>query len=143
MQMRRYKIKKADLEVNLAPLIDVIFLLLIFFMVASTLNADEIRATIQLPQVDMQTEVEKNPTTLYLDKSGKISVQDNFISWDMLQDYLREKPEEKLAGIEIYADKEVDFEYVARLMTVASKLKIELINFCLEYDNSEEISFGR
>ncbi len=141
--MRRYKIKKADLEVNLAPLIDVIFLLLIFFMVASTLNADEIRATIQLPQVDMQTEVEKNPTTLYLDKSGKISVQDNFISWDMLQDYLREKPEEKLAGIEIYADKEVDFEYVARLMTVASKLKIELINFCLEYDNSEEISFGR
>jgi biopolymer transport protein ExbD len=34
-----------------------------------------------------------------------------------------------LDGIEVYADKEVDFEYIARIMAVAGKLNIEQINF--------------
>ena len=47
--MRKYRVKKADLDMNLAPMIDIVFLLLIFFMVASTLNMNEVQTTIQLP----------------------------------------------------------------------------------------------
>lgn len=139
--MRKYKIKKADLEIDMAPLIDVVFLLLIFFMVASSLNVNEIRATIQVPQVELNTEVEKYPVTLYLDKTGKINIDDHFVSWDILPDYLIRKPKEKLQGIEVYADKEVDFEYVAKVMEIASKLSIEQIRFCLEYHQSEKTLF--
>lgn len=135
--MHKYRIKKADLEINLAPLIDVVFLLLIFFMVASTLHTNEIQATIQLPQVDMQTETERHPMILYLDKSGRVSIDNDFISWDRLPGYLKEKPKEKLEGIEVYADKEVHFEYITRVMAVASKVKIEKIIFCLEHNTSE------
>lgn len=130
--MHKYKIKKLDLEMNLAPLIDVVFLLLIFFMVASTLNTDEVRATIQLPQVDMQTESEKFSLTLYLDKTGMISTENKAINWDNLQGYLTNQFKEKLDGIEVYVDREADFEYIARVMAVASKAKIERINFLLK-----------
>jgi biopolymer transport protein ExbD len=138
--MHKYKIKKLDLEINIASMVDVVFLLLIFFLVASTFktNTDEIRATISLPQVDLELEeVEKHTIILYLDKTGKVNVQDQFIPWDRLEDYLREETKEKLDGIEVYADKEVDFEYIARIMAVAGKLNIEQINFYLEYDKTD------
>jgi len=138
--VHKYKIKKLALEINIASMVDVVFLLLIFFLVASTFktNTDEIRATISLPQVDLKLEeVEKHTIILYLDKTGKVNVQDQFIPWDRLEDYLREETKEKLDGIEVYADKEVDFEYVARIIAVAGKLNIEQINFYLEYDKTD------
>ncbi len=117
---------------NMAPLIDMVFLLLIFFMVASTLDIDEVQATIQLPQVDMKTSVEKDVVTLYLDQAGMIYVGNKNILWDELQDYLKEKHSNFSAGIEVYADKEVDFEYIARLMAAVNKAKIPQIIFLLE-----------
>src|SRR4030042_3376049 len=138
--MRKYKIKKLDMEMNMAPLIDIVFLLLIFFMVASTLDINEVRAAIQLPQVDMETSIEKDVVNLYLDKTGMIYAGNENISWDMLQDYLKEKHTKFSEGIEVYADKEVDFEYIARLMAAANKEKIKQIIFRLEYDQSKKAS---
>jgi len=131
--MRRYKIKKADLEINLAPLIDVIFLLLIFFMVASTLDNSQVRATIQLPEVHLKTETEKFPVILYLDKTGQVTSKNKLISWDRIYDYLYKMDKDKLnEGIEIYADKEVYFEYIARIIEIAGNLNVYRINFILQ-----------
>jgi len=135
--MHKYKIKKLDMEMNMAPLIDIVFLLLIFFMVASTLEINEVRATIQLPQVDMETSVEKNVVILYLDKAGLIYVGDKSIAWDMLQDYFQTMYSDFPAGIEVYADKEVHFEYIARLMASANRAKIEQISFRLALENNQ------
>lgn len=117
---------------NMAPLIDVVFLLLIFFVVASTLDTNEISATIQLPQVDMETSTEENVATLYLDKNGFLYVEDKSIAWDMLQNYFQTIYSDFPAGIEVYADKEVNFEYIARVMAVANRINIEQISFLLE-----------
>lgn len=134
--MRKYKIKKLDLEMNLAPLIDVVFLLLIFFMVASTLESNEVKATLQLPQVNMEIENKKDEKiVLYIDNGGKVYMEDANIPWDNLQDYLQTKYPEFPTGIEVYADKEVDFEYIARLMAISHRAKIEQISFCLETEN--------
>jgi len=131
--MRRYKIKKADLEINLAPLIDVIFLLLIFFMVASTLDNSQVRATIQLPEVHLKTETEKFPVILYLDKTGQVTSENKLISWDRIYYYLYKMDKDKLnEGIEIYADKEVYFEYIARIIEIAGNLNVDRINFILQ-----------
>ena len=116
---------------NMAPLIDVVFLLLIFFMVASTLNANEVRATIQLPQVDMETSIEKNVVTLYLDKTGTIYIGNENISWDILQEYIKERHDDYSESVEVYADKEVHFEYIARLMAIANRASLEQIYFLL------------
>lgn len=133
--MRKYEIKKFDMEINIAPLIDVVFLLLLFFMVVSTLDTDKIRATIQLPQADKQiNRINEDAITLYLDKEGMIYVGNEYVSWDILQDYLKAKDNDFSKGIEVYADKEVDFEYIARIMVMGSRLEIDKIYFFLKHE---------
>lgn len=119
---------------NIAPLIDVVFLLLLFFIVASTLDINEIRATIQLPQTDEQMFREnRTPITLYLDKNGLIYVGKKNISWEILPDYLKEEYKDLSKSIiEVYADKEVHFEYIARIMVMGSRLEIDKIDFLLK-----------
>lgn len=123
------------MEINIAPLIDVVFLLLLFFMLASTLDTNEIRVTIQLPQAEGEISREKDKSiALYLDKNGMIYVGKNNIPWDILPYYLKEKYKDFSDGIEVYADKEVDFEYIAKMMVVGTRLEIDIISFLLEHE---------
>ncbi len=58
--------KESDLktiEVNLTPLIDVVFLLLIFFMVSTTFDK-QAQIQIKLPEADSSELVEKEPTSI-------------------------------------------------------------------------------
>lgn len=137
--MRKYKIRKPDdMEINIASLVDIIFLLLLFFIVASTLDTNEIKATIRLPQSDELLNREtKDSVILFLDKNGMVYTEKEQIPWDELPSYLKEN----IRGfhgshdsIEVYADKEVDFDYVARIMVMGGKLEIEKINFLLKHE---------
>ena len=58
------KQKKEEVSVNLTPLIDVVFLLLIFFMVSTTFQKDN-HITLNLPQAD-NTQRETNVDTIYI-----------------------------------------------------------------------------
>lgn len=51
--MKFRKDKTEDLDVNLTPLIDVVFLLLIFFMVSTTFQRES-QITVQLPQASRE-----------------------------------------------------------------------------------------
>ena len=52
-----------DMDINLTPLIDVVFLLLIFFMVSTTFK-DDARLRINLPEADGQAVSADEPTML-------------------------------------------------------------------------------
>ena len=60
-------------EVQMAPLIDCVFLLLIFFLVATTLKDMHREIPLSLPQADAAVETETRPETLVLsvDKYGR------------------------------------------------------------------------
>ncbi|MBW6452470.1 MAG: biopolymer transporter ExbD, partial [Methyloprofundus sp.] len=73
--------KNNPLEVSLTPMIDVVFLLLIFFMVTTTFSK-ETSIKIQLPQAEGQeVEQHKQVVLLMIDKSGQF-----FIDGRALQD---------------------------------------------------------
>ncbi|NKN32089.1 ExbD/TolR family protein [Marichromatium bheemlicum] len=58
--------RKAAIDINLTPLIDVVFLLLIFFMVSTSFK-DEARLRVQLPEADgAPAPAEEPPETLTL-----------------------------------------------------------------------------
>lgn len=69
--------RRDDPDINLTPLIDVVFLLLIFFMVSTTFN-DDARLRLELPQADGEPvqpgEIEL--TTIVIDVSGRFYVDD-------------------------------------------------------------------
>ncbi|HNR65557.1 MAG TPA: hypothetical protein PKJ95_04610, partial [Atribacterota bacterium] len=59
------------------------------------------------------------------------------LSWDYLSSYLKENNVGTDGVIDVYADKEVDFDYVARIIVVGSELGIEKINFLLQREYSD------
>lgn len=138
--MHKYKMRKSDIEIDMAPLIDVVFLLLIFFMVASSLNTNEVRATIQLPQSELQSELRRSSLTFYLDKTGKLTIDEHFIPWEGFSGYLKALSEENPQSIEVYADKEVNFEFIAKIIEVANQLNIDQVDFCLKYQQLEQMN---
>lgn len=68
------KIKKSEITINLTPLIDVVFLLLIFFMVTTSFTR-ETQIKLELPKADVE-EMESQPETIEIsiDKEGRMFV---------------------------------------------------------------------
>ncbi len=74
MQMRSGR-KKRSLILNLTSLIDVLFLLLIFFMISTTfLSQPAIK--LELPQAENAEIVRQTPTVIYIDPSGNVYLND-------------------------------------------------------------------
>lgn len=66
--------RKQSPEVNLTPLIDVVFLLLIFFMVSTTFDRDS-QLTIDLPEASVEpVEVTEEPIEITIDSQGRFYV---------------------------------------------------------------------
>jgi biopolymer transport protein ExbD len=132
--MRKYRVKKADLDMNLAPLIDVVFLLLIFFMVASTLNINEVQATIQLPGTNTVEGKSIEEIILYVTKEGQVFFEKEKIEWEQLSDILYELiVKNETREVTVYADREVEFQYIVNMLDLANQLKINQIQFTLHH----------
>jgi biopolymer transport protein ExbD len=132
--MRKYRVKKADLDMNLAPMIDIVFLLLIFFVVASTLNINEVQATIQLPGTNTVEGKSIKEIVLYITNEGQVFLEKEKIEWEKLPDILYEcMTENKTRKVTIYADREADFQYIVDMLDLANKLKINQIQFSLHH----------
>jgi len=130
--MRKYRVKKVDLDMNLAPLIDVVFLLLIFFMVASTINMNEVQATIKLPGTDTAEGKSMKEIVLYITKEGQVFSGKEKIEWEKLSDRLHESMTENgRKGLTVYADREADFQYIVDILDLANQLEINQIQFSL------------
>lgn len=75
--MRLQRSRRDEPELNLTPLIDVVFLLLIFFMVSTTFTKES-DITIDLPQ-SSSSEVSKKdkPLEIVIDAKGQYFINDN------------------------------------------------------------------
>lgn len=72
MNFRRQRVE--EVSVNLTPLIDVVFLLLIFFMVSTTFTR-ETQLSVDLPEATGQArETRDNEIELLIDEAGQIRV---------------------------------------------------------------------
>jgi biopolymer transport protein ExbD len=69
-----------DPEINLTPLIDVVFLLLIFFMVSTTFTRDT-RLTVNLPEADANSsESLPDQIEVTVSEAGRFSVNGEVLS---------------------------------------------------------------
>jgi len=119
---------------NLAPLIDIVFLLLIFFMVASTLNMNEVQATIQLPGTNTVEGKSIKVIVLYITKEGQVFLEKKKIGWEQLPNILYEcLTENETKEVTVYADREADFQYIVNMLDLANQLKIDHIQFSLHH----------
>jgi biopolymer transport protein ExbD len=73
--------RRAQADINLTPLIDVVFLLLIFFMVSTTFR-DEARLRVQLPQAQGEAVAAEEPEMIriLIDRLGSFHVNDQAVA---------------------------------------------------------------
>jgi biopolymer transport protein ExbD len=73
--------RRHSVDINLTPLIDVVFLLLIFFMVSTTFK-DEARLRIQLPEAQGEDAPAEEPEMirLVIDRAGRFYVDDQAVT---------------------------------------------------------------
>lgn len=126
MDLRPGYKKDEGVEVNLTPLIDVVFLLLIFFMVSSTFDRHA-KLKVQLPQADAQAQQKvDNPIVLSIDSKGKYYIDDRQVVNEQLDTLKRAL--EKTVGdrtnvtLLLRADGRTEHQSVVRAMDAAAQL---------------------
>jgi len=75
--------------INVTSLIDVMFLLLIFFMVSSTFK-NQPSIDLSLPRSASAQETTVTPTVVYLTRDGRLFLDDDQVGRDQLGDRLRQ-----------------------------------------------------
>ena len=107
------------IEVQMAPLIDCMFLLLIFFLVATTLKKMEKELPVKLPFADVAVEVKEDPTTLAMgiDSQGQFYVDGNPAGRQVCLDALGKA---KASGnkVRIDADEATPYAYIIEMMNL-------------------------
>jgi biopolymer transport protein ExbD len=119
--------QRPDNSVNLTPLIDVVFLLLIFFMVSTTFTRDT-RLLIELPEADGERVESEEPQQIEIaiSRDGSYSVNGNGLV-NRQADTLREALRRVSAGntdmpLVISADGAASHRSVVTAMDVAGRL---------------------
>ena len=108
-----------EIVMNLAPMIDVVFLLLIFFMVSTTFVQKEKEMGLDLPQAESGEEAEITPDEIVINlmRDGRILVSGDELDRSALIEALtriaRRDPE---TPVTIRGDKEVFHEHVVAVM---------------------------
>jgi len=133
-----------EVEVNLTPLIDVVFLLLIFFMVTTTFDRDA-KIKIDLPTTtNAVAESQKDTLELLIDNQGKYFIDG--------KEVLNNKPETlframsmaldswggKTPALVISADASSNYQSVVTAMDIAGRLGLTNFSMATTQSNSKK-----
>lgn len=124
MNLRRSRSEEPD--VNLTPLIDVVFILLIFFMVSTTFQRES-EIKIELPEASAEpVEAEKDVLEIVVDADGRYFIDEQQVVNTELatlkKAIARFMGDRKELPVVIRADRRTPYEAVVRAMDATSQL---------------------
>jgi len=120
------KKSKISAEFNMSSLTDIIFLLLIFFMLTSSIIAPN-ALNLKLPGTSQKKSTSQEEyDEVFIARTGSFELNGNLKSLPEIEAYLLEKAGEKPADFNfvIQPEKETPVEYVVSIMDLALRLKI-------------------
>lgn len=110
---------------NMTPMIDVVFLLIIFFLVSSHLARQENRLPLDLPSASTHGPVdfERAPLTISVDSLAQWRVNGDVIKIEQLRLILQDlaRQEGVNAAIRIRTDRDVEYQYVEPILRESAK----------------------
>lgn len=112
--------------IDMTPLIDVIFQLLLFFMLSTTLRNSP-SFDVNLPEASTDKLLQEDHSlSIVITKEESIVIDDNVVDKDALQDILTQKlKEDSNLVVVIEADENVQHKQVVSLMDIASEVGIQ------------------
>ena len=132
--MRLHKAKREyGSEINIAPLIDVVFLLIIFFLTVSHMTQVRVEA-LSLPEAketDKSAPAMSGRIIINVHKNGRIVVSGKTYETDSLESMLRTEQENSGSGglsVLLRGDRETLWAGVSEIMQVLTELGIDQIS---------------
>ena len=128
MIIKSYKSKEKDIQINILPMIDIIFVILSFFIISSLYLVKLESIPLDLPKAETSKNELNDPIIVSMDIEGKIYINKNYsdkksFEFDLIQ--LISKQDKNF--ILIRADKEIrygEFIYVLDILRKYKNLRI-------------------
>ena len=128
MIRKSYKSKEKDIQINILPMIDIIFVILSFFIISSLYLVKLESIPLDLPKAETSKNELNDPIIVSMDIEGKIYINKNYsdkksFEFDLIQ--LISKQDKNF--ILIRADKEIrygEFIYVLDILRKYKNLRI-------------------
>jgi biopolymer transport protein ExbD len=114
--MRFLKKSEEDYSINLPSMTDIIFLLLIFFMVATVLKDSTRRLDVQLPEARSGQTAEAQRLTIEMAADGTMSLNGELITQEQLEQQLQPASADAQRSVIIKADKRLSYGKVIEIM---------------------------
>ena len=125
------------MELDLIPLINIVFLLLIFFMLTSSSISNALKA--ELPIAETSTKIEKKNIILKISLAGKIELNGKLIAQGEMEERLKAAlGQGKSNTIEVHGDKNIEFEISGKIISEARKAGAEYFIFATEEQRSTQ-----
>lgn len=129
IKVRERRRKKPN--INITSLIDVMFLLLIFFMVSTTF-AEHPGIKLELPKAHTGEPNKLDSVVLTLDKAGRMFLNDAPIDEAHLRERLKSAANRPEPSLVLRADKSVPYGFVIRAMDISRQCGIKRITSLTE-----------
>ena len=121
--------KHAIGSLSVTPLIDVVFLLLIFFLVSTRFADEERSIEIELPAASQSLPLTSEPREMFIniDKQGKFFVEGKFQHPEQVEALLRQAVTNNplTQTVVIRADKSTDWQFVLTAFDLCKKVGIQ------------------
>lgn len=118
----RFELPKPSMgkpEITMAPLVDVVFLLLIFFTV-TTVFPDDVGLMIEKPSAESAASLQVDPIVILLDQKGSIHFDKQPIDFEQLKRLLPQAiSKQPTAAVIVHADRRATTEDLVHVIDVA------------------------
>jgi len=109
---------------GLLPLVNIIFLLLIFFMIAGVIEKKIVRDNLELPSAELSRFENKEVTKIYIDKDNNYFLNDKITSNENIISHIKEK---KIKEVILIADKFLLINDISKLLNNLHKNNVKNI----------------
>ena len=134
--------RREELELNITPLIDIVFLLLIFFMVSTTFQKES-QLQVQLPEATQSSQAEpKEPLELVISADGQYAIGGHELADNQLGTVIEAL--RKAAGgkhdqpLIVRADGRTPHQAVVRAMDAAAQLGMTHLSIATARESSSQ-----
>lgn len=127
--------RREQITPDMTPLVDVVFLLLIFFLVSTVFKKEELALLLNLPSSQSSTEmVEKEKISIELSET-ELALRGKTVTFDDLDDALSQVSDKK-QPVTVRIDKEVRYERIIKLFDILKRY--ELNNLALINESKKQ-----
>lgn len=130
--MALLKVEPEEMSLNMTPIIDIVFNLLIFFLLGSTYLNDERELELDLPRVPAAAPLTAAPDelTIHVRADGTITIDEKPQTISALEELLAKAranyPDQAVA---IRGDRRVPYEVILSIVSVCRRAGIERVDF--------------